>query len=315
MYIKLAFSMHDNLNIYRKFMKNQKNTLSNMRTSITIPNGRARFKKDMEFDFSDKKLVVITGINGCGKTTLLKQLHQEQKAINPNSVFFKTGNQNSYKDTVRYNGLRRYRDDNDQDNLSVEGICEEIYKEFFDFCRVRKIQIASNIEVFNMMFNEESEHYDKGYDFLSKASDVLSQTTNEPLDLVKKKLGAASEGEVIDKTIKELKRLFPNNSKEIVQDYKNNQRSSGYREVDGKSYKGDNKEVRQAEQDVKTQLAKSCRKKSNIKDRSEFEEYIYELINPLQSVEAVVEKLSKKIDDDFKKNKARPGDIQGFGNL
>ena len=76
-------------------MKNQKNTSSKMTTLTTIPKGRARFKNDLEFDFSNKNLVVITGINGCGKTTLLRQLYQEQKKINPNSVFFKTGNQNA----------------------------------------------------------------------------------------------------------------------------------------------------------------------------------------------------------------------------
>ena len=281
-----------------------------MITSITIPSGRKGFNKGMEFDFSDKKLVVITGINGCGKTTLLSQLHREQQKINSNSVFFKTSNQNIYKDTSRYISLRRYRDDSDQDNLSVGGICEEIYKEFFDFCRIKKIYITSPVEVFNMMFNEESELYDKGYDFLPKVAEMLSRATSESVDLVRKKLGVAPEEEVTSETIKKLKTLFPSNHKEIVQDYKNNQRStySNYRErEDSKSYKGDSEQVRQAEQSVKTQLAKSCRKKSNIKDKSGFEEYIYELINPLQSVEAVVEKLSKKIDDDFKKNKARRG--------
>ena len=66
MYRKPAFSIHDSFNIYRKFMKNQKNIPSKMITSITIPKGRGCFKNDMEFDFLGKKLVVITGLNFTG---------------------------------------------------------------------------------------------------------------------------------------------------------------------------------------------------------------------------------------------------------
>lgn len=53
------------------------------------------FKKELIFDPEDRKLVVVTGLNGSGKTTILSHLYREKREKEPSSVFFKTTNPNS----------------------------------------------------------------------------------------------------------------------------------------------------------------------------------------------------------------------------
>lgn len=63
---------------------------------ITIPKGHKGFKRDFVFDYQSKDLIVVTGLNGSGKTTVLSYIYRDLNAKNPGSVFFKTTNLNSY---------------------------------------------------------------------------------------------------------------------------------------------------------------------------------------------------------------------------
>ena len=86
-------------------------------------------------------------------------------------------------------------------------------------------------------------------------------------------------------------------------DYDSNSKS--FRDEHVMKYVGMDARIKSAEQSTIGDLEKKLRSKSRIKNRPDFENYIYELINPFQTIEEIVDKLSKRIDEDFKKNKAK----------
>ena len=282
-------------------------------TSITVPKGHKGFKNDISFNLETKKLVVITGVNGSGKTTLLSYLYRERKKSSPNSVFFKTTGLAISHDTRRRFGATRYRDNVAyRESLSVEMVCDEIYEKFFRYCAKHSIYVNNKFEVFNMLFSTESDLYEKGYNFLYEISEIISQLTSEPISTVRQKLGSPTEQKIKKEIYDKLKAYVPESVarrgshhtyKEMKDDYDSNSKS--FRDEHVMKFVGLDARIKSAEQSTIGDLEKKLRSKSRIKNRPDFENYIYELINPFQTIEEIVDKLSKRIDEDFKKNKAK----------
>lgn len=62
-------------------------------------------------------------------------------------------------------------------------------------------------------------------------------------------------------------------------------------------YRGLDDELQKIDAETRKKLEEKYRNKTKIRSKADFDDYIYDLINPFQSMEAIIDKLSRKIDD------------------
>lgn len=277
------------------------------------------FKKELIFDPEDRKLVVVTGLNGSGKTTILSHLYREKREKEPSSVFFKTTNPNSRNEIRRSDGFIRFRNSrerfSEQESLTIEDIWVEINRRFVHFCSRKKIYYSDLLDVNNMLFNKDSDLYEYGFDFLYEVTNLLFEMTGEQKDVIAKTLGITREDDVkteIKNRIQKISRLNKNKKefKNIFLEYENGLKifeREGYEPKYIGNYSDYNHRInlRDIDQEIRKKLRKEARDKSKITNPFEFDEYIYKLINPFQSMEAIIDKISRKIED--QKNEKRRG--------
>ena len=260
--------------------------------SFKIPKGYKGLRADIELKLNSP-IAVITGLNGSGKTTLLK--HIFENAEDRSKVFFKTQNVVNKEP----GGFARRRFKNDNFAHSFDEVYDEVLRAFSNSNRG---PYTHNHELFSMLFDEDSTLYKDGYEFL----EILSVKILSHLDYsdnIKMRLGVPTDGDIERGMIAKL------NSE------KNNRKLAGLPKVGKRiyaSYKDRLLDVEQLrfikgfEQTVIGDLRVSLRNRSKIKNRSDFESYIYELVsNNSFSVESIVEQLARRIYEDAKANSSK----------
>lgn len=243
----------------------------------------------------NNKLSVITGVNGCGKTTLLHYIYHEQRKQNLQSAFFKTTTQSDVFSKTKSRYTRGLTQDID---VSVTAIIDAIYKDFGLFCRKSNLLVTDKFEVFHMLFNKNSTLYSYGEYFIQTVYDTIIRMIDgdgADGDFIKEKLGIPTDMQIekmlntaIKTTLKcegQKKRIRDNDVKQYIVNYP--------------------QETALQKEKICLSEFKKCRDTSKIRSRYDLEEFLYELINPITSIEAIVDKISKKINDDFRTNQSK----------
>ena len=275
---------------------------------IKIHKGYKGIKNDLVFEIKNKKLMVFTGENGSGKTTILKKIYSDIKEKDINSIFFKTSFSNEESVISNNRSLNRhfrrkpssYR----YENLGYDDFIEDIQGEFRKFCRKNECDVENSLEMYTMIFVKDSILYKHRYNFLNSLIDFMSDklllVSN---DKIKIKFGIPTSKQIKTVTIKELNsKKFKNKGKVTYEAVFQN--SSIYQ----KSYildEGIIQEVKEIRQKAIDKLILEKQGKSQIKNQNNFEKYIYDLINPTRSIESIIHTLSRRIEDDYRANKGK----------
>jgi len=245
-----------------------------------------------ELDISEmlkNNFIVITGLNGSGKTILLKHIYNTYKQQNDKYIYFKTTNINDNTNDKFFRG-RRW----DSEEISVDSIFEDIYAAFLQNMMIKKGRTdVSKMDLFEMLYNEESYLYDVGYDFLIEIINMVAKhIPSVDQEALKEKLGIPTDKSIEDKITDKIKENIKKNDTEIKS--VNIKKINDYKQTEPE-------QVAKITASVSLELKKTCRNKAKINSKEKLEELIFDLLNPISSIESIVRKISKKIEDNFSK--------------
>jgi len=264
-----------------------------------VPKGYKGIGNEIILEFNTQ-LAVITGLNGCGKSTMLKYLYENYP--DRSKCFIKTPQNLNILNNERrlvssYRGGIRYKDD-----VAFDTIMEEI-----ESLGLRRGRIDSpfldKTDFYSSLFDQNSINYDNGYSYLLSIVNLLAEYQFDDLDNIKRSLGVITEKEIEEYLILELNHSKDDNQtnfgvrngKNIVQKHKND-------ELSDEQSKKLNLKKKKIEDKLKIEL----RTKSKINSEQTLKRYIYELLTrEFRSIESIVDKMSNKIFQDFKTKNSR----------
>jgi energy-coupling factor transporter ATP-binding protein EcfA2 len=264
-----------------------------------VPKGYKGIGNEIILEFNTQ-LAVITGLNGCGKSTMLKYLYENYP--DRSKCFIKTPQNlnilnNERRIVSSYRGGIRYKDD-----VAFDTIMEEI-----ESLGLRRGRIDSpfldKTDFYSSLFDQDSINYENGYIYLESIVKLLAEYQFDDLDNIKRSLGVISEKEIEEYLIWELNQTKVDNQttfgvrngKVIVQKHKND-------ELSDEQSKKLNIKKKKIEDKLKIEL----RTKTKINSEQTLKKYIYELLTrEFRSIESIVDKMSNKIFQDFKTKNSR----------
>lgn len=267
-------------------------------SKYTVPKGYKGIENEITLEFNTQ-LAVITGLNGCGKSTILKYLFENYP--DRSKCFIKTPQtinaQNSNRRITKYMGGVRYSDD-----VSFDILMEEI--ESISFRRDRfEMPFMDKTDFYSSLFDQNSIGYQSGFHYLESIAKILTDFQFDSLDNIKRTLGLITDKDIDDELISELNRNNSDNIKNfgakqgriILQKLKNF-------ELNDEQSKKLNSKRKSIEERLKIKL----RKKSKISNEQTLKKYVYELLTKeFRSIESIVQKMSSKIYQDFKTKSSR----------
>ena len=264
------------------------------KVKYTVPKGYKGISNEIILEFNTQ-LAVITGLNGCGKSTMLKYLYENYP--DRSKCFIKTPqtqniqtNDRRMISTVR--GGIRYKDD-----VSFDIVIEDIESVGLRRGRI-DTPFLDKTDFYASLFDQDSISYESGYIYLETIAKLLSEYQFDDLDNIKRSLGVITEKDIEDRLVIDLnqnnsenKNIFgAKQGKSILQKYKNF-------ELNDEQSKKLNSKKKKIEDNLKVEL----RKKSKIASEQSLKKYVYELLTrEFRSIESIVHKMSNKIYQDFK---------------
>lgn len=264
-----------------------------------VPKGYKGIGNEIILEFNTQ-LAVITGLNGCGKSTMLKYLYENYP--DRSKCFIKTPQNlnilnNERRIVSSYRGGIRYKDD-----VAFDTIMEEI-----ESLGLRRGRIDSpfldKTDFYSSLFDQNSINYDNGYSYLLSIVNLLAEYQFDDLDNIKRSLGVITEKEIEEYLILELNHSKDDNQtnfgvrngKNIVQKHKNDEFSDEQ-----------SKKLNLKKKKIEDKLKIELRTKSKINSEQTLKRYIYELLTrEFRSIESIVDKMSNKIFQDFKTKNSR----------
>lgn len=259
-----------------------------------VPKGYKGIGNEIILEFNTQ-LAVITGLNGCGKSTMLKYLYENYP--DRSKCFIKTPQNlnilnNERRIASTYRGGIRYKDD-----VAFDTIMEEI-----ESLGLRRGRIDSpfldKTDFYSSLFDQNSISYENGYFYLESIVKLLAEYEFDDIENIKSSLGVVTDKDVEKQLIFELNQNKTENEavfgiklgKNIIQKHKNF-------ELTEEQNKKINLKKRKIEDILKIEL----RKKSSINSEKLIKKYVYELLTrEFRSIESIVHKMSNKIYQDFK---------------
>lgn len=259
----------------------------------TVPKGYKGIENEITLEFNSQ-LAVITGLNGCGKSTILKYLFENYP--DRSKCFIKTPQtlniNNNSRRVSKYIGGIRYSDD-----VSFEIVMEDV-ESLSQRRSLADSVFLDKTDFYSSLFDQKSISYSNGYNYLEAISKLLSEYQFDNLENIKRDLGIVTlndiEGELINDLNKNNilnKSIFGVKSgKSILQKLNN------FELNDEQTHKLNSKK-KKIEEKLKIEL----RQKSKVNSEHSLKKYIYELLNrEFRSIESIVQKMSSKIYQDFK---------------
>jgi ABC-type hemin transport system ATPase subunit len=158
-----------------------------------VPKGYKGIGNEIILEFNTQ-LAVITGLNGCGKSTMLKYLYENYP--DRSKCFIKTPQNLNIQNNERrvistYRGGIRYQDD-----VSFDAIIEDI-----ESIGLRRRRIDSpfldKTDFYSSLFDLHSINYSNGYAYLESIAKLLSEYQFDDLDNIKRSLGVVTEKMII----------------------------------------------------------------------------------------------------------------------
>ncbi len=259
----------------------------------TVPKGYKGIENEITLEFNSQ-LAVITGLNGCGKSTILKYLFENYP--DRSKCFIKTPQtlniNNNSRRVSKYIGGIRYSDD-----VSFEIVMEDV-ESLSQRRSLADSVFLDKTDFYSSLFDQNSISYSNGYNYLEAIAKLLSEYQFDNLENIKRDLGIVTlndiEGELINDLNKNNilnKSIFGVKSgKSILQKLNN------FELNDEQTHKLNSKK-KKIEEKLKIEL----RQKSKVNSEHSLKKYIYELLNrEFRSIESIVQKMSSKIYQDFK---------------
>jgi|SRR5690554_181589 len=268
------------------------------KSKFTVPKGYKGISNDIVLEFNTQ-LAVITGLNGCGKSTMLKYLYENYP--DRSKCFIKTPQTIDFNEKRRvsaYRGGVRYSDD-----VSFDSVMQDI--ESLGLRRRGRVEspFLDKTDFYSSLFDQQSISYERGYVYLESIAKLLSDYQFDDLENIKRALGIVTEKEVNERLIWQLNRDKNQNQKKygtkqgrtILNKYLN------FKLTDTQKVELDKEKKK-----IEDFLTDDLRKKSNINSEHALKNYVYELITrEFRSIESIVHKMSDKIYQDFKSKSSR----------
>ncbi|SHF84614.1 AAA domain-containing protein, putative AbiEii toxin, Type IV TA system [Flavobacterium fontis] len=269
-----------------------------------IPKGYKGISNEIILEFNTQ-LAVITGLNGCGKSTMLKYLYENYP--DRSKCFIKTPQNFNFQSNERrtvtsIRGSVRYKDD-----VSFDNVMQDIESVGLRLGRI-DTTFLDKTDFYSSLFDQNSINYEKGYTYLESIAKLLSEYQFDDLDNIKRSFGVITENDVDQHLILDLNKSKDENQinfgvkqgKSILQKYKN----FGLNEEQTKRLNLSRKKI---EDKLKIEL----RKKSSVNSEQSLKKYVYGLLTrEFRSIESIVDKMSNKIYQDFKTKSSRTKTIK-----
>ncbi len=271
------------------------------KNKYSVPKGYKGITNDIVLEFNTN-LAVITGLNGSGKSTILKYLYENYP--DRSKCFIKTLHTNDSftyerKRSFTYSSGSRLNED-----ISFERVMEDI--ESIVLRRRARVDLPflDRTDFYSSLFDYDSIYYEKGYTYLEVIAKLLAEYQFDELDNIKFQLGVFTEKDVENQLVRELNQNNVDNLKifgikrgrNILDKFN----SFGLTEEQNLLLKKKKKTI---EDKLKLQL----RRNSRISSEQALKSYVYDLVTrEFRSIESIVHKMSNKIFQDFKtKNSKR----------
>lgn len=268
------------------------------KSRFIIPKGYKGIAKEIILEFNSQ-LAVITGLNGCGKSTILKYLFENYP--DRSKCFIKTpqtiGIQQNDRRIASPRGTIRYAGD-----VSFDLVMEDI--ESLGLRRGRQdSSFADKTDFYSSLFYPNSIYYQNGYEYLESIAKLLADYQFDEIDNIKRILGTVTENDVEERLILELNQNKSENQKFYGV-------TNGKKIIDKeKNFELDNEQTKKLgflRRKIHESLKIELRKKSKITSEQALKKYVFELVTKeFRSIESIVQKMSNKIYQDFKSKSSR----------
>ncbi|WP_417620063.1 AAA family ATPase [Oceanihabitans sediminis] len=270
------------------------------RNKYSIPKGYKGITNNINLEFNTN-LAVITGLNGSGKSTMLKYLYENYP--DRTKCFIKTPQSIELYNNERKRISTFSRGIRLTDDISFDSVMDDI--ESIGLRRRGRVDspFLDRTDFYSSLFDVDCITYQNGYTYLESIAQLLADYQFDELDSIKQELGIVTEKDIEDKLIKEL-----NQNKE------ENQRIYGLKR--GKKIlekfnsfeleEEQNNILNKRKKKIEENLKKELRKKSKVSSEQSLKQYVYELLTrEFRSIESIVHKMSNKIFQDFKTKSSR----------
>ena len=274
--------------------------------TYTIPKGYKGIAQKISLTFNTN-LAVITGVNGCGKSTILKYLYENYG--DPKKWFIKNSQENTARRVPRHRREYLLRQNRSYEHESFDDIIGRIERIQDLRFRNRVISIfQTNTDFYSDLFDQSSIGYqDKGCDYLEQIGEFLVENRLGTQESVAKKIGYVTDQDLETALINKL-----NENKQ--------QNRDKYGFAPGKKindiYRKKNfptellHELSLIEQKLKDKLKVTKRKNAEIKDEDSLYKYIHKLWHTrFRSIESVIDQMATKIYEDYQSNRSRRSNI------
>lgn len=260
-----------------------------------IPKGYKGITNDIELTFNSQ-LAVITGLNGSGKSTMLKYLYENYP--DRSRCFIKTPQGSNLYEQERRMASAFRRNNRFPDDFSFDKVMEDI--ESIGLGRRGRFEspFLDKTDFYSSLFDKNSLSYDNGYKYLETIVNRLSDYQLEDIDILRYELGVVRQVDIENCLIAELNRTKEDNIKtygvkfgrSILQKFNKNEFT------EDQVFKINSKKEK-----IEEKLKIELRNSSKIKSEQSLKQFIYGLITKeFRSIESIVHKMSTKIFQDFK---------------
>lgn len=268
------------------------------KSRFIVPRGYKGIAKEITLEFNSQ-LAVITGLNGCGKSTILKYLFENYP--DRSKCFIKTPQTISIQQNERRfsspRGIVRYSGD-----VSFDLVMEDI--ESLGLRRGRQdSSFADKTDFYSSLFYPNSIYYQNGYEYLESIAKLLADYQFDEIDNIKRILGTVTEKDVEERLILELNQNKSENQKfyGVI---------NGKKIIDKeKNFELDNEQTKKLvilRRKIHDSLKIELRNKSKITSEQALKKFVFELVTKeFRSIESIVKKMSNKIYQDFKSKSSR----------
>ncbi|OWK98083.1 hypothetical protein AP75_07825 [Kaistella haifensis DSM 19056] len=262
----------------------------------TVPKGYKGIANDIILEFNTN-LAVITGLNGSGKSTILKCLYENYP--DRSKCFIKTLQTiDERRKSVTYSSGVRLNDE-----ISFERVMEDIESIGLRRRGRADLLFLDRTDFYSSLFDTDSIYYQNGYSYLEAIAKLLSDYQFDELDNIKSCLGLVTEKDINNKLINELNQNNEDNIKlfgvkkgrNILEKFN----SLGFNE-------DQNLILRKKKKSIEERFRIDLRKNSRIHSEEALKSYVYDLLTrEFRSIESIVHKMSNKIFQDFKTKNSR----------
>lgn len=270
------------------------------KSKYSVPKGYKGIVNDINLQFNTN-LAVITGLNGSGKSTILKYLYENYP--DRSKCFIKTPQNsdlysNERKKAIIYNKSLRLNDD-----ISFESVMEDI--ESIGLRRRGRIDLPflDRTDFYSSLFDYDSIYYENGYVYFESIAKLLSDYQFDEIDNIKRELGIVTDKDIDEKLIKELNKNKEDNQVVFgIKNGKNILEKFKFFELTEEQ----NNTLKKRKKIIEEDLKKELRKRSKIISEEALKRYVYDLTTrEFRSIESIVHKMSNKIYQDFKSKSSR----------